>query len=72
MEKYQGKLIRTDIGAGGWQLRTKAGKVYDLEGDIPSNLVNRQVVIVGEQLESFGFMMGGPVIAVESIQVLTN
>ena len=70
MEKYQGKLTRTDVGAGGWQLRTKAGKVYDLDGDIPSHLADKQVVVVGEQMDSFGFMMGGPVIAVESVQVL--
>ena len=72
MEKYQGKLTRVDIGAGGWQLHTKSGQIYDLEGDIPSHLAGKHVVVIGEPMESFGFMMGGPVIAVNSIQELTD
>ena len=67
MAEFRGKIIFNDIGSGGYQLQTKKGKKYDLHGEVPRELVEKKVVVTGKKGKSFGFMMSGPSIEVETI-----
>ncbi|MEQ1503087.1 MAG: hypothetical protein ABMB14_12695 [Myxococcota bacterium] len=56
---YRGKLVRVDLGTGGWVLETKSGEKIALYGDVPSALAGRQVHVDGDELDGAGFMMVG-------------
>lgn len=67
MAEFQGKIVFNDIGPGGYQLETKKGKKYDLHGEVPHNLVGKKVIVKGKKGGSFGFMMSGTAIEIETI-----
>lgn len=56
---YTGKLVRVDLGTGGWVLETKEGDKIALFGDVPPRLANTQVVVQGRTLEGSSFLMTG-------------
>lgn len=67
----KGKLVRADLGAGGWILEADDGKRYQLAGDVPNELAGRRVEVRGKPAESFGFVMtGDPTLDVEKITPL--
>ena len=61
MKTYHGVLKRVDLGAGGWQLVCSDGAIYDLYGDIPSELQNQTVKVQASTTAGAGFLMGGNV-----------
>jgi hypothetical protein len=65
---WKGKLVRVDLGTGGWVLETSGGKIA-LYGDVPSSLAGRTVEVQGKELDGAGFMMvGSKMVEVEQIQ----
>ena len=67
----KGKLVKADLGGGGWVLEADDGKRYQLAGDVPKELAARRVEVRGKQAESFGFLMtGDPTLEVERITAL--
>ena len=65
-----GTLVFNDIGAGSWTLRTDAGDVYALSGEVPKALAGRRVKVEGEIQDGGGFgfaMQGNPVIWVTRV-----
>ena len=67
----KGKLVRSDLGGGGWVLEADDGKRYQLAGDVPKGLDGRRVEVRGKSVESFGFLMtGDPTLEVERITAL--
>ena len=67
----KGKLVRSDLGGGGWVLEADDGKRYQLAGDVPKELAGRRVEVRGKSVESFGFLMtGDPTLEVERITAL--
>ena len=67
----KGKLVRADMGGGGWVLEADDGKRYQLAGDVPKELAGRRVEVRGKTAESFGFLMtGDPTLEVERITAL--
>ena len=70
MAKYKGKLVRVDLGSGGWRLEGKDGQPFDLHGEIPPELEGKMVEVEGEEAQSFGFMMGGASIDVHKIKAV--
>ena len=67
----KGKLVKADLGGGGWVLEADDGKRYQLAGDVPKELAGRRVEVRGKQTESFGFLMtGDPTLEVERITAL--
>jgi hypothetical protein len=68
MTTWKGKLVRTDIGTGGWVLETKGEKIA-LYGDVPSRLAGCTVEVHGKELDGAGFMMvGSKMVEVEQIR----
>ncbi|MEZ4237507.1 MAG: hypothetical protein R3F59_15450 [Myxococcota bacterium] len=59
MNKYKGKLIRMDLGTGGWVLETRDGDKIALYGDVDPSLADCQVEVAGTEMEGAGFMMVG-------------
>lgn len=55
---YTGKLVRVDLGTGGWMLETKEGKIA-LFGEVPPKLAGTQVVVQGRSIEGSSFLMAG-------------
>ena len=53
----KGKLVRADLGGGGWVLEADDGKRYQLSGEVPKELDGRRVEVRGKPVESFGFLM---------------
>jgi hypothetical protein len=67
----KGKLVRVDLGGGGWILEGDDGKRYQLAGDVPKELAGRRVDVRGKAVESYGFVMtGDPTLEVEKITAL--
>jgi hypothetical protein len=67
----KGKLVKADLGGGGWVLEADDGKRYQLAGDVPKELAGRRVEVRGKAAESFGFLMtGDPTLEVERITAL--
>ena len=67
----KGKLVRADLGGGGWILEADDGKRYQLAGDVPKGLDGRRVEVRGKAVESHGFLMtGDPTLEVEKITAL--
>jgi hypothetical protein len=67
----KGKLVKADLGGGGWVLEADDGKRYQLAGDVPKELAGRRVEVRGKPAESFGFLMtGDPTLEVERITAL--
>ncbi len=67
----KGKLVRVDLGGGGWVLEADDGKRYQLAGNVPKELDGRRVEVRGKSVESFGFLMtGDPTLEVERITAL--
>jgi hypothetical protein len=67
----KGKLVRADLGGGGWVLEADDGKRYQLAGDVPKELAGRRVEVRGKPVESFGFLMtGDATLEVERITAL--
>ena len=67
----KGKLVRADLGAGGWILEADDGKRYQLAGDVPKELANRRVEVRGKPASSYGFVMtDDPTLEVEKITPL--
>lgn len=64
---WKGKLVRVDLGTGGWVLETKSGKIA-LFGDVPSALAGRTVEVKGTELDGASAMMvGDKMVEVEQI-----
>ena len=67
----KGKLVRADLGAGGWILEADDGKRYQLAGEVPKELAGRRVEVRGKSIESYGFVMtDDPTLEVEKITPL--
>ena len=64
----KGKLVRSDLGSGGWILKGEDGTDYQLAGDVPDKLAGQRVEVKGRAVESFGFLMTGPTLEVSSIK----
>jgi len=56
---WTGKLVRVDLGTGGWVLETRDGKKIALFGDVDAALAGTQVEVQGTKLEGSSFMMTG-------------
>lgn len=56
---FTGKLVRVDLGAGGWVLETKEGKKIALFGDVPDSLAGSEVVVQGKVVDGASFLMTG-------------
>ena len=56
--KVEGKLVRVDLGGGGWAVETRKGRV-ELYGDVPADLVGTDVVVTGDPVEAFSTAMAG-------------
>jgi hypothetical protein len=64
---WKGKLVRVDLGTGGWVLETSSGKIA-LYGDVPSTLAGCTVEVKGKEMDGAGFMMvGDKMVEVEQI-----
>lgn len=57
--KIKGKLVKIDMGTGGWALETKDGDKIALFGDVDASLADRQVEVDGQELEGASFTMVG-------------
>lgn len=69
MKTYKGKLVRVDVGTGGWALETRDGDKIALYGDVDASLANRQVEVSGTELDGAGFMMvGSKMVEVTSVK----
>jgi hypothetical protein len=62
--KVTGELVRVDLGAGGWIVKTRRGDV-ELFGDVPASLAGEQVEVTGSAVEGFGTVMSGASRALE-------
>jgi hypothetical protein len=56
---WTGRLVRIDLGTGGWVLETRDGKKIALFGDVDAALDGSQVEVQGTKLEGSSFMMTG-------------
>ena len=65
MKKVQGLLTQSDMGSGGYLLKTQDGSQYSLHGPIPNHLLNKNVVVEGRPVMSM--MMMGEALEVVSI-----
>ena len=54
-----GKLVKVDLGTGGWALETKDGDKVALFGDVDASLAEKQVIVDGVELDGAGFTMVG-------------
>jgi hypothetical protein len=64
MNTWTGRLVRVDLGSGGWALETQEGR-FVLQGDIAPEHEGRQIEIEGTVASTFTFLMtGDPVIFV--------
>lgn len=69
MGTFNGKLVRVDMGTGGWVLETKDGDKIALFGDVPVALAGRQVVVAGNEVDGAGFVMvGNRIVEIETIR----
>ncbi|MEQ1564897.1 MAG: hypothetical protein ABMA64_04610 [Myxococcota bacterium] len=55
---WTGKLVRVDLGTGGWVLETKDGRVA-LFGEIDDGLAEQRVVVHGTELDGVSCLMVG-------------
>ena len=66
---WTGKLVRVDLGTGGWALETRDGKKIALFGDVDASLAGSQVEVHGTELEGSSFLMtGGSLVQVDRIK----
>ena len=65
--KISGKLIKDDMGSGGWVLKTPDGKKVSLYGDINEAWANKAVTVEGEEGSGFG-MAGTTSLRINSIK----
>ena len=63
--KVTGRLVRVDLGAGGWALETDDGRKIELQGSIPGGLAGQRVKVTGSKISSFGFTMIGSGTAID-------
>lgn len=69
MKRYTGTLQQVDLGAGGWALDLEDGGRVLLDGDVPSGLEGRRVVVRGHEAARQGFLMtGDAVVVIEEIR----
>ena len=65
---WEGKLVRVDLGTGGWVLETRDGKIA-LFGDVDSSLAGRRVVVEGTEMDGASAMMvGDTIVQVDEIR----
>ena len=65
---FEGILERESFGTGGWALRLADGRSFSLDGDVPTSLAGQRVRVAGDEVDSLGLSMSGPVLRVESIE----
>jgi len=65
---WSGRLVRHDLGAGGWMLEGDDGRRYQLVGEVPEKMAGRRVRVEGRQTGVFGFAMAGDSIEVDAIR----
>lgn len=68
-----GTLERVDLGTGAWVLVDDHGERWQLDdtaldGGVPADLAGRRVHVSGRPVESLGFAMVGPTLAVRRIR----
>lgn len=64
---WSGILERSDLGSGGWILRTRSG-CFELVGEVPRGLEGREVSVRGRLVEASSFLMSGhPKVAVDEL-----
>ena len=69
--KWKGRVQRLDLGSGGWALLTQTGETFELKGDIPEQLVGKEVRVEGRRVQVMGFLMtGNDSIEVTSIRAI--
>lgn len=56
---WTGKLVKVDLGTGGWALETRDGKKIALFGDVDGSLAGSQVEVQGTELDGSSFLMTG-------------
>lgn len=67
--KWTGMLERIDVGTGAWRLVTADGRRLGLYGEIPADLVGRQVLVRGDVLDGAGIgMVGDLLVQVRSVE----
>jgi hypothetical protein len=66
--EFTGTLQRADLGTGGYLLLDDQGERWQLDGDVPAELVGRRVRVTGRVGTGFGFVMAGPVLEVRRVR----
>lgn len=64
--RWSGRLERRELEGGTWVLHTPRGPVVVL-GEVDPALAGAEVVVDGEEVESFGIAMAGPQVEARSI-----
>lgn len=67
---FTGTLQRSDLGMGGYVLLDDQGDRWQLDGDVPADLVGRRVRVSGHVGSGFGFVMAGPVLEVSKVRAV--
>ena len=67
--KLVGKLVKVDLGGGGWALETSDGRRFELAGKVPADLEGEEVRVEGRTVEAAGFLMtGDPTLDVKRVE----
>ena len=56
---WTGKLVKVDLGTGGWVLETRDGRKIALFGTVDGALAGTTVEVQGTEMEGASFMMTG-------------
>lgn len=65
--KVTGKLERSRLEGGSWQVRARDA-TWTLLGDVPPALAGREVVVEGDEEGGMGIHMAGPMLRVRSVR----
>ena len=68
MVTVKGILKTTDLGPGGWEIKSSNGTRYSLHGNIPKDLINKLVIVEGRP--SMSMMMVGDALEVVTIRAV--
>lgn len=55
MKTWTGRLEWVDLGMGQHVLRLPDGRALPIFGEVPADLVDRDVEVLGEEIENIGF-----------------
>lgn len=72
MAQFTGYVRRSDLEGGVLQLEADNGDVYELEGDVADEWVDKRVAVSGSvDRNALSFSMTGPRLVVKSVSALT-